>query len=441
MVCGLSDVAIIGNQSLKNGLKYLAQFGNRLHVFTFFPQGFRNLQDPRLLGSDNLVVTRLPGILVPVMDLGRRIKDWLGRSRATGGSMANLPPSGAVEFHDEYSPTGRLVYILFLFFVYVPFECARVMWFAAKEGKPDLVYGLNSQGAVAASLLGRLLKRPVVTRFHGTEITERNLADARDRFLLTDQIAGLRAASEAVIMTNDGTRGDVILQELGVEPAKIRFWMNGVDTADLPQSTDLDAQGLRSALGLDGRRVLLMVSRLVVWKRVERGIFCLRELQRHADLVNTTLVIVGDGAELPLLRAYAEQLGVSASVLFAGGVAHTALGPYYQMADVFLSLYDRTNLGNPLLEAMYFGCPVVTIADGSTSQLLRQGESGFLIPLEQIEQELPEKVAVLLRDANLRESFRRNVQASYRANILTWEERIRLEHNLLQEIAQRPGNH
>jgi len=90
----------------------------------------------------------------------------------------------------------------------------------------------------------------------------------------------------------------------------------------------------------------LFASRLVYWKRLDRAL----ELACHLrpKVPDLLLVIVGDGTDRPRLEAEAVRLGVSDSVRFAGAVAHTQMPVFYQTADVFGSLYDLSNAGNPL---------------------------------------------------------------------------------------------
>jgi glycosyltransferase involved in cell wall biosynthesis len=293
---------------------------------------------------------------------------------------------------------------------------------------------LNCQGALAASVLGKIYGIPVVNRFHGTDVTEKNLQTLKDRMILLDQISGLKSGCNAVIMTNDGTKGDVILRALGIDRSRIRFWMNGIDRDDLHVPAASEVENLRSDLGLQGKRVLLMISRLAVWKRIDRGIYCLSEMRKLPGYDDLHLVIVGQGPERENLENYAKSLGVSSCVHFIGKVPHHSISAYYLLADVFLSLYDRSNLGNPLLEALFFGCPMVTISDGSADHLLEDGENAFLVSQSEIETELPRKVKMILDDTTLQAGFRRKATATFQDELVDWKERMLKEHEFIQEV-------
>jgi glycosyltransferase involved in cell wall biosynthesis len=121
-------------------------------------------------------------------------------------------------------------------------------------------------------------------------------------------------------------------------------------------------------------------------------------------------------------------------VRFLGAVPHRDIFKYFSIADVFLSLYDVSNLGNPLLEAMWAGLPIVTIDDRSTDELLQDGESVFLIPHKQLEEQLPLKVRTLLTNESLRRQMAERSKKIAEDKILSWEDRMRLEEDLIQRL-------
>jgi glycosyltransferase involved in cell wall biosynthesis len=118
------------------------------------------------------------------------------------------------------------------------------------------------------------------------------------------------------------------------------------------------------------------VGRLVPWKRVD-GL--LEALKGVPDL---GLVVVGDGPERPWLEQLARELGVSDRVYFAGQRSKKeALG---LMAACDLLVLNSTHEGLPhvVLEAMSLGLPVVATAVGGTPELVKDGETGVLVPVE-----------------------------------------------------------
>ncbi len=437
LISGLSDVETAGNQSMKNSLRYLSEFGYKIWVFSFMPKDYPNLQDPTEILYPNVEFHRLPNILSPLIWFGKKVKDFIGRRR--GG----LPQNRKEISHEmvgtllrEYNSIGHLFYIAFLFFFYLPVELCRVLYYSFKY-KPDLVYGVNYQGSVVASLLGRLLRKPIITRFHGVCISEYDLAKLKNRVLLLDQTVGMKVKADAVIMTNDGTKGDRILSLLNVEEDKIHFWMNGLDKDNLTLPNDWKASDFRKELGFEGKKVVAMFSRLATWKRVDRGIYCIQKLVKEHKMTDVILLIGGEGPERDKLEDLAQTLGVKESVRFLGGVPHEEIAKYYAIANIFLSLYDVSNLGNPLLEALYFGLPIVTIDDDSVSHLLENNHNAFLVDAKNLDTDLPLKIETLLRDEVLMKRMGQNGRTTFNEKVLSWENRIRLEDELIKNLLRR----
>ncbi len=429
VISGLSDIETFGNQSMKNTIKYLSEFGYRISVFTFFPNDKNRLQDPKKIFNSDVRFYRLPAVLTPLLYLGKNFSD------AFGGNGREAGRGDKSAQRQEYSVVQRIFYIAFLFLFYLPFEFLRVSFCLFRE-KSDLFYGLNYQGAVVASLLARVYNRPVVTRFYGaSDIGEKELSTIKDRLLCLDVICGMKSYSDAIIMTDDGTQGDKKLKFLNVDEDKIHFWMNGLDTDDLILPEKWEPDRFKERLGLKGKRIIIMVSRLAKWKRVDRGIRCLNILISEFKMRDVALLIIGDGPEKRGLEELAHGLGVRGSVFFLGGVPHKEIYKYFSISDVFLSLYDISNLGNPLLEALYSSVPIVTLNDNSTNYLLNDGYNALLVDKDDAGYKVAQKVKSLLDEEALREAIGRNAKKTFSEKVLSWKERMRLEDDLIKKIA------
>lgn len=430
-ISGLSDIQVFGNQSMKNTIKFLSEFGCSVHVWTFLPNDFPNLQNANEVFNSNVEFHRLPYIFSGLLRWAKKIKNSVGKLKR----CKRLDPSEAAQYFGDHNFSARMFYIFFLFFFYLPIDLLRVMVYCLKN-KADIFYGLNWRGAITASILGRLFRKPVLTRFQGTTLKENELRQLKFRIIHLDEILGLKAPSDAIVMTDDGTRGDRILSMLNVDEKRTYFWMNGVDVDDLILPNGWNPRQFRRTLGLEGKKVILMVSKLRLWKRVDRGIYCVHKLIKERRLDNIVLLIAGDGEQRHALEQIAEDLAITDSVKFLGGVPHKEIAKYYSIADIFLSLYDVSNLGNPLLEAMYFGLPIITIDDGTTSYLLKHGDNGFLVPTENLVEGLPSALKTLLDDDLLRERVKRRVLATAKAKILSWQDRMRLEDELIKNLLE-----
>ena len=293
-ISGFGDVQSRGNQTMKNTVKYLSEFGHKIDVFTFLPGDYPNLLNPDSVFNSNVKYRRLPGFLMPLVHFGWKIKDTLGRWRLPQKKTKNLELEKPVDYYGEYNFFGRFSYVIFLFLLYFPIEFFRTLFFYFKE-KPDIFYGFNCQGVLVASFLGRIFNKPIVARHQGAGIERENLKSFMYRLSLADDITGIKAYCDALIMNDD--RGGIkeILDELKVDLKKVNIWMNGLDTDNLAIPDGWDAQTFKRQKGLAGKKIILMVSRLAFWKRVDRGIFCAAQLVKKYHVTDFKLLIAGEG--------------------------------------------------------------------------------------------------------------------------------------------------
>ena len=106
---------------------------------------------------------------------------------------------------------------------------------------------------------------------------------------------------------------------------------------------------------------MLFVSSLWPYKNCE-GLLRAWALARH-ELGDRQLAIVGPGRDekyVAQLHSLAAELGITADVVFVGGVPLEETVRFYQAADVCVYPSLNETFGLPILEAMACGCPVVT---------------------------------------------------------------------------------
>jgi glycosyltransferase involved in cell wall biosynthesis len=175
---------------------------------------------------------------------------------------------------------------------------------------------------------------------------------------------------------------------------------------------------------------------LLPWKRVDRAIRALPDIRRR--LPEALLVVVGDGEERGSLERLARELHVADAVRFEGAVPQADIRRYLWAADVFLSLNDLSNVGNPLLEAMACGKPIVTIDSGATAELVRDGETGLLLTTGE-QRRVAEAVLRLATEKTLRRRVAKGARAYATANFWTWEQRLAAELEEVESLAGKPS--
>jgi glycosyltransferase involved in cell wall biosynthesis len=295
----------------------------------------------------------------------------------------------------------------------------------ARIDRLHIIYAYEYWGVPAAQIVGKLMKVPVVTRFQGT-IMKSCMKKRFWRIRYWVHWIGLRTKADLVIMANDGTQGDQVLKSFGVPDSKVRFWMNGVNTNNTDIS-DSERKALFSSQKLDGiDNIILTVSRLVQWKRLDRIINAMPKI--ISKFPNTCLVIIGDGEARTDYETLANENGliIGRQVYFTGGIEHSKVRRFMSIAQVFVSLYDLSNVGNPLLEALGMGKCIVTLNNGDTGKIIENEVNGILLEQDELDL-LPYKICELLLDKNRRNSFETEAKKYAEKNFVPWSERMRKE--------------
>lgn len=345
-------------------------------------------------------------------------------------------PANLHLYHRGFPLLARLARIRHLF---VPFRF--LMWLAFNafflfqagkilRTKPvDVIYAYEVDGVPAAKRLSNRFHKPLVTRFMGT-VLHGKTKDLKTRIALWYHFIGLKCKADLTIMTNDGTNGDRVLKELQNKSLDVRFWRNGVNEVDVSGTSP---QLLRERFKLGSNsRVLMCVSRLVAWKRLDRSILAMKAMVETSPY-DLRLVIVGDGDHRPELEALTARLGLTDRILFVGGVPQKEVYSYMMLADIFLSLYDIGNLGNPLFEAMRCGKPIVTLNNGDTASMIKNEVNGILLDPAETDG-IAKSILRLLDDQELAGRLGSNALEYANEHFRTWQGRIAEELEVVSGI-------
>jgi glycogen synthase len=187
--------------------------------------------------------------------------------------------------------------------------------------------------------------------------------------------------ADAVVAVSEGTKAD-ILAHFDVDPDKVPVIYNGIDPSEYCKRENPDT--LRR-LGVDPERpYVLFVGRITR----QKGIVHLANAIRHMD-PSYQVVLCAGAPDTPEISAEMEA-AVRANSRHRDGVIwiremldDTTKIALYSGADVFCcpSIYEPFGIIN--LEAMACETAVVCSAVGGMVEVVVDGETGFLVPLEQ----------------------------------------------------------
>jgi glycosyltransferase involved in cell wall biosynthesis len=216
------------------------------------------------------------------------------------------------------------------------------------------------------TLAGRLARVPVVI------VSKRSMdvyARARDRWAcrLVNRLADSVTAVAGAVR-------DHVHQVEGCPLEKIVVIPNGVRGAASTAGSPAPNSGLVRTSAADV--VVGTITRLVS-KRGHDDLLQAAALTRKRH-PSARFVVIGDGPLRQALEEKARGLGLNGGVRFVGAVPEAArLIPQF---DVFVLASLWEGMSNGLLEAMAAGRPVVATSVGGNPEVVRHGETGFLVP-------------------------------------------------------------
>jgi L-malate glycosyltransferase len=109
------------------------------------------------------------------------------------------------------------------------------------------------------------------------------------------------------------------------------------------------------------------------------------KVARSSPKISMELRLAGDGPLLEKLKSLAAELGVADRVRFYGRIPQTEVPTFLRGMDVYVALSVSESFGVAVLEASACGLPVVVTDVGGLPEVVKQGETGFIVPAGSIE--------------------------------------------------------
>jgi glycosyltransferase involved in cell wall biosynthesis len=301
----------------------------------------------------------------------------------------------------------------------------------------DIIYGYESKGILAINILklfGKLKGLKIVSRFQGTSVIV--IIKAKQylkRILRWDNFLALKLSSDLCIMTNDGTQGDQVLRHLNSKNQKnLKFWVNGVDEQKLACE---EIKKIKATMNLTDQIVLLTICRLETWKRVDRGINVIELLKSKFKHKNIKYYIVGDGTQKQYLESLVKEKKLDDMVIFTGGVENIGIKKYLNIADICISTYDLSNVGNPLLEAIRANKIIFTLNNGDTSHWIRHKENGFIYDIDDnLYENMAKDIHEVMNNKDLKNMVLKHIKITENDMLWTWDERMHAEIMAVEKL-------
>jgi len=153
---------------------------------------------------------------------------------------------------------------------------------------------------------------------------------------------------------------------------------------DIEHFKPVDASELKKELGLENKKVIVSVGRLVHRKGQDKLIESMPTIIR--GIPQAHLLIIGEGPYRKHLTELVDKLGLSSHVSFIGRIQYAQLPHYICIGDVF-AMPSRSRffglevegLGIVYLEASACGLPVIAGSSGGAPDAVIEGVTGVVV--------------------------------------------------------------
>jgi phosphatidylinositol alpha-1,6-mannosyltransferase len=239
---------------------------------------------------------------------------------------------------------------------------AHLTWLQA-SGRCDWMMCTHLSVARAQELIPSPVRRPYAVFLHGIEAW---------RPLTPSQRRALRGAT--VLLANSAyTSARVVAAHAWVRPPAI------CPLALAPAEGEVDSTSA-TPQHIWGPHAVLLVGRLAAaeqYKGHDQLIDAWPAVL--SEVPDARLVFVGDGDDVPRLRAKAQALGVGSSLVTTGFLEDRVVRLAYRDAAVFAMPSRNEGFGIVYLEAMAAGLPCIGSTDDAAAEIIEDGKSGFLV--------------------------------------------------------------
>ncbi|GAA6826102.1 N-acetyl-alpha-D-glucosaminyl L-malate synthase BshA [Staphylococcus sp. 18_1_E_LY] len=261
-------------------------------------------------------------------------------------------------------------------------------------------------GILAKQMSGKDIK--IMTTLHGTDITVLGY----DHSLKNAIKFGIE---ESDIVTSVSKSLAQQTQEIIETSKEIVPIYNFVRENEFPTIRNTN---LKQYYGIeDDEKVIIHVSNFRAVKRIDTVIETFAKIHKQ---MASKLLLIGDGPELMDMKQLAKDLDIEEYIIFLG--KQDWVSEFYQLADLVLLLSEKESFGLTLLEAMKSGVVPVGSTAGGIKEVIRHGETGYLVDVGDSSQ-ASEYALKLLTDDTLYNKFQqtmlKDIEQRFSSDLIT----------------------
>ncbi|RFC54850.1 N-acetyl-alpha-D-glucosaminyl L-malate synthase BshA [Brumimicrobium aurantiacum] len=370
-------------------------------------------------------------VLYPTFGGSGVVATELGKALAEKGHQIHFitysQPVRLSSFRDNifYHEVVVSNYPLFEFQPYETELASKMVDVVENEGLDLLHVHYAIPHASAAFMAQQILKTrgleiPFITTLHGTDITLVGKDKSFEPVITfcINQSNAVTAVSES--LKQDTYEHFDTQRDIKVIPNFINDFI-----AD-PVAQDMER---RRKYAQDDEKIICHVSNFRKVKRVEDVV---RIFHKINQTVKSRLLLIGDGPERHNVELLCRELGTCDRVMTVGKIRDAA--NLMSVADLFLLPSETESFGLAALEAMSVGVPVVSSNTGGIPEVNKEGFSGYLSDVGDIDDMAKNGVRILEDEATLNQF---KMQAKEQAMKFSLARILPEYEKLYQEVKER----
>ncbi|MDP3645981.1 MAG: glycosyltransferase family 4 protein [bacterium] len=292
----------------------------------------------------------------------------------------------------------------------------------AREEVFDVIYAHDWLSFGAGIEAKRATGKPLIVHVHATEFDRCGGPWGINHDVYEIEKAGMEDA-DVVIAVSELTK-NILIQNYGISPNKIRVVYNGIDETTVPMGGD-GLPRLRQ-LKAAGYGVVLFLGRVTLQKGPDYFIRAAqRVLQKNPNIY---FILVGTGDMEQNVMELAARLGISDRVFFTGHMSGSDLHEVYTVADLFVMPSVSEPFGITPLEAMKLGTPVLISKQSGVSEVVQHALKVDFWDID----DMANKILSVIQYSKLSESLSKN--GAIEAGKLTWTQAALKVDNIVHDL-------
>jgi L-malate glycosyltransferase len=363
-----------GNQSL---IRFVNMFLDKGLLLTMFSAG-NDERGENALEHDNFTLCKIKSFEISFSNfLNKIFGKFQKRTISTKNHFKNiksydvLPPYGSYTLANSFNKWFKYILTIIdnilMFFYILLFKNAIIR-------DCDLIIAYEINYSLCSKWFSKIYKKKYINKFQGTILKAIDRDKKKAIRYFPHNYYGINS-SDLCLMVQDGTDGKYYAHERGCK--NIFFEPHGV--YEYKEDT-MKEKNVRKLVNIN-KFILFNNASGSTWKRPDRIIRALLKVKKKV-LDNIILYTTYHASDRDKLIAFVKDTGLEKKVIFLEKIDNYESNYILRNSDVLIMTNDFSNLGNPILEAIYYKIPIISINDGSLDGFLEDERDSFLIDLD-----------------------------------------------------------